>query len=175
MDLSYDLDSTTIEVTEQELDDNHTVIERAAKEERRAGRKVTVLVRLEIHEANDRQVELAPLGRIFPRPLKRIGASVPVIIVDKLKELAEAKGQPLSDVTRVLYTEFLIAKKRKARGDGWAAHIERQLDEVKSLRESKKRISYARTKQQTLRPKKRSSNKKSTKKKASKKKATRRR
>jgi len=150
MDLAYNLDSTTITATQSELDQHRGVIDRATKAEERRGRKVTVLMRFEIHEASDKQVEMAPLGRLFPRPLKNLGAAVPEIVADKLKAFALERGQPMSDVTRVLYTEFLIAKKREARGDGWVKFIEGRLNDVRDLRESKKRISYARTKQMTL-------------------------
>lgn len=147
MRLTYSLDSTTIEATQQELDSNHAQISKARKSEERKGRTVTVLIRLEIHEAGDKQVAFAPAGRLFPRPVCSMGAIVPVIVADKLRGYAKEREQPLSDLTRVLWTEFLIAKKRGDRGDTWARFIECQLDDILSLRHAKKKISYARTRQ----------------------------
>ena len=56
MELTYGLDSTTLEVTERELSSHGPALKRAVAHEKRAGKKVTVLVRLEIHEAGDRQL-----------------------------------------------------------------------------------------------------------------------
>jgi len=173
MQLTYSLDRTAIEVTRAELEDHRDRIELAKKNEESKGRTVTVLVRLEIHEAGDKQVEPAPFGRLFPRPVQSMGAIVPVVVADKLRQYAAAREQPLSDVTRVLWTEFLIAKDREARGDGWAKFIEGRLNDVLELRQSKKKISYARTKQ--MRVKKKATKKKATKKKAAKKKVSKRR
>jgi hypothetical protein len=172
--LSYSLDATTIEVTPEEMESNASTIRRAKKAEEGRGRMVTVLVRLEIHEASDKQVELAPFGRLFPRPVKSMGAIVPEIVADKLKNYAAAREQPMSDLTRVLYTEFLIAKERGSREDSWVRYIEARLNDVQELRQSKKRISYARTKQMRISKKssKKSTSKKATSKKATKKKAT---
>jgi hypothetical protein len=174
MDLAYDLDSTTIVATEAELDQHRGVIDRETKAEEKRGRKVTVLVRFEIHEASDKQVEMSPRGRLFPRPLKNLGAAVPELVADKLKAYALERGQPMSDVTRVLYTEFLVAKKREGRGDGWTKFIEARLNDVRSLREDKKRISFARTKQVTVRKKKNKKKKKTTTSKKKTKKSTKR-
>ena len=151
MNLSYGLDSTTIEVTPTEVDQHHGTLKRARKSEESKGRKVTVLVRLEIHEASEKQVELAPRSRLFPRPIAALGALVPEIIADRLRQYAREREQPLSDLSRVLWTEFLIAKKRGERGDGWAKFIERQLNDVLALRQDKKKISYARTRQMSVR------------------------
>jgi len=153
MHLNYSLESTSIEVTQSELDHYGAAINRARRSEEARGRTVTVLVRLEIHEASDKQIATAPLGRLFPRPLAHLGAAVPEVIADKLRAYAVERGQPLSDVARVLWTEFLIARDRGDRGDKWATFIEGQLNEIRSLREDKKRISYARTKQMQVRPK----------------------
>jgi hypothetical protein len=158
MQLNYSLDATTIEVTPTELDDNRTQINRAKRAERSRGRTVTVLVKLDIHEANDKQVEFAPRGRLFPRPIQSMGAIVPVIIADKLRAYAKGREQPLSDLTRVLWTEFLISTSKLNRGrgdrtDNWVKFIEDRLNEILELRQSKKKISYARTKQMKVKTK----------------------
>ena len=158
MQLSYDLDTTTIEATQPELDDNRTTINRAKRSEKKRGRTVTVLVKLDIHEATEKQVEFAPLGRLFPRPVQSMGAIVPILIADKLREYVRAREQPLSDLSRILWTEFLIANDRikrgqADRGDSWAKFIEKRLNDVLELRQSKKKISYARTKQLRLKTK----------------------
>ena len=158
MQLNYSLDATTIEMSQTELDSNRDQINRAKREERRRGRTVTVLIRLDIHEANVKQVEFAPKGSLFPRPVQSMGAIVPVIVADKLREYAKGKEQPLSDLTRVLWTEFLIArdrisKGRAEKGDTWTRFIEQRLNDVLELRQSKKKISYARTRQMKVRVK----------------------
>ena len=154
MQLNYSLDATTIEVTQSELADNRNAISRAKKAEEKRGRTVTVLVKLEVHEAGEKQVELAPFGRLFPRPVQSMGAIVPVIVADKLRDYAKSREQPLSDVTRVLWTEFLIAKDSQSRGDEWTRLIEERLNDVLELRQSKKKISYARTRQMKVKTKK---------------------
>ena len=151
MQLTYSLDSTTIVATKQELDSNHSQISKARKSEERKGRTVTVLIRLEIHAARDKQIKLAPAARLFPRPVCSMGAIVPVIVADKLRQYAKDREQPLSDLTRVLWTEFLIAKKRGDSSDSWTSFIEEQLDDILSLRQAKKKISYARTRQVKVR------------------------
>lgn len=178
MQLTYDLDTTTVEVSPDELATNGRTIRRARRSEERKGRKVTVLVRLEVHEAGDKQTEFFPRGRLFPRPLCALGAIVPVLIADKLRSYAKEREQPLSDLTRILWTEFLIAMDRKRRGDysgraerrqdDWANFIENRLNDVLELRQSKKKISFARTKQVRIKPKAKKKASKKPKKKAKK-------
>jgi len=167
MQLTYALDATTIEVSPTEMSANRIAIRRARRSEERKGRRVTVLVRLEVHEASDRQIELSPKSRLFPRPICALGALVPELIADKLRAYAAEQEQPLSDLTRILWTEFLIAVNRNERGDGWAAFIQKRLSEVRDLRTSKKKISYARTKQMRVKGR-RSTPAKNVKKKAKK-------
>lgn len=157
MDVSYGLRSTTISATKEELSRHRKRIAAATKAEESRGRKVNLLVKLEIHEAGEKQVEEAPAAQLFPRPVCNIGAMVPVILADKLREYAALREQPLSDVSRVLWVEFLIAKKRGEHQDEWVRHIERQLDEILALRQSNKKISYARTRSVSVRRDRRSS------------------
>jgi len=170
MQMTYSLDATTIEVSQSEMTTHRAALRRARRSEEYKGRRVTVLVRLEVHEASEKQVELSPNSRLFPRPICALGALVPVVIADKLREYAKNREQPLSDLTRILWAEFLIAKDRREREDGWAMFIENRLNEVHDLRSSKKKISYARTKQMRVKNKRSTPSKKRVTKKTSKKK-----
>lgn len=143
MKLDYALDETRIEMTEEEYAGSRSTIEEVHEEEKARGRSVKVVVRFSIHQATDKEMEREPRGRLFPRPVKSIGALTPEAVANELKRYAEVREQPASDVSRVLWTEFLAAIKRNGPQDKWAKMIESRLNDVRSMREARLPMSYA--------------------------------
>ena len=142
MRVEYGLEETRVELNERDVvtDDVFEVIQ---QQETKSGRRFTVLVRFDIHQATDKELSDAPRSRLFPRPVKAIGALTPEAVVNELKRYASGREQPASDVSRVLWTEFLAAVKRNGPKDKWVKLIEEKLDDVRALRESRLPLSYA--------------------------------
>lgn len=153
MQVTYSLDTTTVRATETELSEHHDKIQDACNAERRSGRRV-VVIKLEIHQATTTETEAHPHARVFPQPLQALGALLPVVVAERLKDFALKRGQPLSDLTRALWTEFLIARARRGGTDYWATFIEHRLDAIKAIRDRKGSVSYARTRSVQLHPRK---------------------
>lgn len=143
MRVEYSLQETRVELDERGYSPSSDVIDEVQQEESRRGRRFTLLVRFDIHQASDKEVADAPKSRLFPRPVKAIGALTPEAVVNELKRYAGSREQPASDVSRVLWTEFLAAVKRNGPQDKWVKKIEEKLDDVRALRESRLPMSYA--------------------------------
>ena len=143
MKLEYGLEETRLEVSERELGASEEYIAQADSEERSRGRKLTVIVQFDIHQPTRKEMRGAPKSRLFPRPVKSIGALTPEVVADGLKTYAVRREQPASDVSRVLWTEFLAAVRRAGPEDKWVKKIEAKLDDVRELRQSSLPMSYA--------------------------------
>lgn len=153
MQVTYALDATTVEGSQSELDTHHDRIQRIKSDEEERGRRVTIVVKLEIHQATSRETEAHPRAKVFPQPVKVLGALLPVVVAERLRAYAQRREQPLSDLTRALWTEFLIAKERGEVQDHWAKFIETRLDLIKYVRENKGAVGYARTRRVHVRRK----------------------
>jgi hypothetical protein len=142
MRLEYGLNETRVEVSESEHATSSEVFEAVGEEERSRGRKFSVVVKLDVHRASPEETKGFSRSQLFPRPVKPVGAITPVVVADNLKTYAARREQPMSDVQRVLLTEFLAGTKRRE-SPTWVKNIEARLDDVKLMRESHLPTSYA--------------------------------
>lgn len=142
MRLEYGLNETRVELSEREYSASEEAITAVETEERSKGRKFSVIVTLDIHRARPEETRGHQRSTLFPRPVKPVGAITPVVVADNLKTYATRREQPMSDVHRVLLTEFLAAAKRRDT-PAWVKTIEAKLDDVKLMRESRLPTSYA--------------------------------
>jgi len=134
-------DETFIEMDDRE---SGSAAQEAVEESSSRG-EVRVTVRYGLHEATDTERSEAPRGRMFPRPVRPMGAVTPECLVLDLSTIAEGVGGRCSrsDVLRILGAEFVRALHSKGPGDGWANRIVQRLEEVVRLRESGVPMSYA--------------------------------
>jgi hypothetical protein len=109
----------------------------------RKRRRVVIAVIFGFHEASETEVAEAPRGRLFPRPVRSVGASTPEVLAQELATYASSRDVTRSDVMRVLWSEFLGAVKRDGPGDSWAKRIEKRVDEVCAARANGHPLSYA--------------------------------
>jgi hypothetical protein len=144
MKLEYGLEETRVEVSEREFQSSTDFLEQAETEEQSRGRKFTVSVRFNIHQPTPKETRGSKRStKLFPRPVRSFGALTPEVVADGLKNYATRREQPASDVSRVLWTEFLAAVKRDGPNDKWTKKIEEKLDDVRELRASRLPMSYA--------------------------------